>query len=367
MKDVITILELIAFLLQAVSALGYQQEDITVHRYRQKIYLLEADIQRGAELKGALAQDSVFGFETIGALARRNKAVAAANGMFFDDLGSPAGLLCEGGRWIRISSIGTPCLVIDDQTPSIQELQVKAFWQAGEEGEAVHAFNIGAFHGLSNVFTSDYGRTNRVFRPQVTYRIVQNRVADRYITDMPVDTGDGFLLTFLLPEDSRTEELDWQELPSYIPIFLPGRELTLSFQVSDSMGREIFPENVYQTGGWLVKEGVAAAKEQEEFIGYTTSLQPRTAVGVSEKGKLLLIVADGRQKGVAEGLTGKWLAEVMQKYGAVEAAYLDGGASTMLWLGNGLINCPAYSDALNGKEIAHALLFSRKRYQKNGE
>ena len=361
MKEISTILQWIAFLLQAVTALGCQQADITVHHYRQQIYLLEADMAKGAEIRSGLAQDSVFGFERLGVLAQRHQAKAAVNGMFFDDLGSPAGLLCEGGRWIRISDIGTPCLVID-QKPSIQEITVKAFWQAGLIGGQIYSYNTGAYEGLVNVFTADYGGTNRVFRPQVTYRVAGDKITGRYITAEPVAIDDGILVTYLLPEDTETTELNWQRLPAGIPVFNPGEEMVIRVQATDSAGREIFPCHVCQTGGWLVKAGEVVAREREDFIGYTTSLQPRTAVGINQKGNVIFLVAGGRQKGVAEGLTGKWLAEVLTGYQATEAAYLDGGASSMLWLENGLVGYPAYPDILNGKAIAHAILLSRKRF-----
>ena len=361
MKEVSAIFQLLAFLLQAVAALGYQQADITVHHYRQQIYLLEADIRNGAEVSGALAQDSVFGFEPLGTLARRHQAKAAVNGMFFDDLGSPAGLLCEAGRWIRLSDIGTPCLVID-QTPSIQNIAVKAFWQSGQAGGRIYSYNTGAFHGLINVFTADYGETNRVFRPQVTYRLTGGKVTERFLTTEPVRIGEDFLLTYLLPEDTAVEDMSWQRLPEFVPVFELGEEIAVRIQTIDSAGREIFPQKVYQTGGWLVKAGKNAAKPQEDFIGYTTSLQPRTAVGINQKGNLIFIVADGRQKGRAEGLTGRWLAEVLTEYEVTEAAYLDGGASSMMWLENGLVNRPAYPDLLNGKALAHAILLNRKRH-----
>ena len=359
MKEVAAIFKLIAFLLQAVAALGYEQADITVHHYRQQIYVLEADVRNGAQVSGALAQGSIFGFETLGSLARSGKAKAAVNGMFFDDLGSPAGLLCEGGRWIRISDIGTPSLVID-QTPSVQEIAVRAFWQSKKRREPIYSYDTGAYHGIVNVFTADYGESNRVFRPQVTYRLKEGKVTERLLTKEPVAVGEDVLLTYLLPEDMPPELTGWQQLPAYIPVLEQGEEIAIQIQVTDGAGREIKPQTVYQTGGWLVKDGKIAAKSQEDFIGYTTSLQPRTAVGINQKGNLLFLVADGRQKGVAEGLTGEWLAEVLTSYQVTDAAYLDGGASSMMWLENGFISRPAYPDLVNGKALAHAILLNRR-------
>ena len=57
---------------------------------------------------------------------------------------------------------------------------------------------------------------------------------------------------------------------------------------------------------------------------------PRTALGATADGTLLVVLADGRQPGRSEGLTLQELAEVMVEEGAVLALNLDGGGSTTL-------------------------------------
>ena len=363
MKELISIFNMIALILEMTAALGYRQEDIVVHHYKQRVYLIEVNSEKGGEVQGTLSHDSIFGFESIGTMATKKSAVAAVNGMFFDDLGSPAGLLCENGRWIRITDIGTPSLVLGDQ-PSIQEITVQATWRNGQREGVIEAFNVGAYHGLVNIFTKDYGLTNRVFRPQVTYRVMGNRVVQRYLTDEPIETEQGYLITYLLPEHLTPEQVTWQTLPAGIPCYEIGEECIIDFSVKDNDGSRIDPKAVYQTGGWLLKNGKSEAKPYEKFIGYTTSLQPRTAVGINRKGNLVFCVADGRQKGTAEGLSGQWLAEVMWRYDILDAAYLDGGASSMMWVQGSLVNTPAYSDRENGKEIAHSILFGRADWEK---
>jgi len=60
-------------------------------------------------------------------------------------------------------------------------------------------------------------------------------------------------------------------------------------------------------------------------------LNPRTAVGVDREGQTLwIIVADGRQAGVSEGITLVELAALFQSLGAWDALNLDGGGSSTL-------------------------------------
>ncbi len=74
-----------------------------------------------------------------------------------------------------------------------------------------------------------------------------------------------------------------------------------------------------------------------QFAGYGGGLNPRTAIGQREDGAVLLLAIDGRQPH-SLGASYKDLVEIMQEYGAVNAANLDGGSSTMMYYNGELIN-----------------------------
>ena len=59
--------------------------------------------------------------------------------------------------------------------------------------------------------------------------------------------------------------------------------------------------------------------------------QPRTAVGIGNNDKLLiLVVVDGRQPGYSQGVTLAELAQILKDNGAYHAINLDGGGSSTL-------------------------------------
>jgi hypothetical protein len=58
--------------------------------------------------------------------------------------------------------------------------------------------------------------------------------------------------------------------------------------------------------------------------------EPRTAVGYTAQGEVLMVTVDGRQPGVSEGVTIPQLAQLMRDLGAVYALNLDGGGSTTM-------------------------------------
>ncbi len=69
----------------------------------------------------------------------------------------------------------------------------------------------------------------------------------------------------------------------------------------------------------------------------SSGLNPRTAIGQRSDGAILMLVIDGRQV-ISLGATFKDIAEIMIRYGAVNACNLDGGSSTLMWFNGDYIN-----------------------------
>ena len=70
---------------------------------------------------------------------------------------------------------------------------------------------------------------------------------------------------------------------------------------------------------------------QHEMNGMGSGLNPRTAIGQRSDGSILLFVTDGRGKSGHLGASSGDLIAVMQEYGAVNAANLDGGSSSCMY------------------------------------
>jgi exopolysaccharide biosynthesis protein len=77
-------------------------------------------------------------------------------------------------------------------------------------------------------------------------------------------------------------------------------------------------------------------------------IAPRTAIGQRENGEILLLVIDGRSIGTL-GATLKDVQDILLKYGAVNAANLDGGSSTTMFFNGRVINVP--SDRLGERAV----------------
>ena len=75
--------------------------------------------------------------------------------------------------------------------------------------------------------------------------------------------------------------------------------------------------------------------EAREFKGSGSGANPRTAIGQRADGAILLLVTDGRGASSHLGATASDLIGIMQEYGAVNAANLDGGSSSAMYYNGG--------------------------------
>jgi len=90
-----------------------------------------------------------------------------------------------------------------------------------------------------------------------------------------------------------------------------------------------------QYGPFLIVNGKASFVKGNGGWGYA----PRTVIAQRQDGIVLLLVIDGRQKASAGADMGD-LVDILQKYGAYNAANLDGGTSSSMTLNGEIITNP---------------------------
>jgi phosphodiester glycosidase len=107
-------------------------------------------------------------------------------------------------------------------------------------------------------------------------------------------------------------------------------------------------------GPIIVREGKPVFRSLE---GFTTDQlayrHPRTGVGQTADGRILLVAVDGRQPGYSTGLTNFELALAMMRLGCVTASALDAGGSTTMAFDGKLLNRP--SDSGGERAVAETL------------
>ncbi|NUT42353.1 MAG: sporulation domain-containing protein [Thermoactinospora sp.] len=149
----------------------------------------------------------------------------------------------------------------------------------------------------------------------------------------------------------------------------PGGKLTVTERVEDSRGHHVplTPDTtILQVGPTLVRDGrvsvnadadglIREGADQTFTYNWTLRANPRSMIGMDDRGRLMLVVVDGRQAGYSEGLGIAQTAELMKRLGAVEAMNLDGGGSSVLaTAGAGIVNRP--SDATGQRSLGNVFL-----------
>ena len=111
----------------------------------------------------------------------------------------------------------------------------------------------------------------------------------------------------------------------------------------------------YAVGGgpYLVKNGRIFIDKQNFSKSFLWKKAPRTAIGYTRAGNLILVTIDGRQKGVSEGATMTELAKIMWELGCIRAMNLDGGTSTQMVIDKTIVSNPSVK---GGTKVTNALL-----------
>lgn len=102
---------------------------------------------------------------------------------------------------------------------------------------------------------------------------------------------------------------------------------------------------IYSFGPGLISNGEITVDSDDE-VGRAKEDNPRTAIGMIDKGHYVFVVSDGRTD-ESEGLSLRQLAEVMQDLGCSVAYNLDGGGSSTMYFNGEVINNPTS----NGNKI----------------
>jgi exopolysaccharide biosynthesis protein len=94
--------------------------------------------------------------------------------------------------------------------------------------------------------------------------------------------------------------------------------------------------------------------EKLELTAYSGGIAPRTAIGQTSDGAVLLVVVDGRRIG-SIGATYKDIQTILYANGAINAIGLDGGSSSTMVYQREVVNIP--SEGEEGRMLPNAIIF----------
>lgn len=300
------------------------------------INVLEVDPRHpDIEVMPALASGRMGAKSNVASMVAAHQAVAGINGSFFkQDKGIPLGILIINQELVSGPIYDRVALGITSTNELVMDRIQLAGEVVGPQGLKLRLHNINQprtnpYHAV--VYSSRWGGK----APGVPANGMQVQIRNRRVTavstseSLPIPS-DGYVISGpLTTEMNRLASLQSRDERVDLNVYtLPDWS-----QMKHAIGG----------GPYLVRHGrpyidMQAQHFTSRSLGHR---EPRSAAGITQNGKLLLVTVDGRQKGVSVGMTLSELAYLMQKLGAVDAMNLDGGSSTQMAVYGRMINSPS--------------------------
>ena len=323
-----------------------------------RTFVLEMDPRSPVTYDVALPGGALGNRKTVSQMAAGNDAIAAVNGDFGSNNGRPAhpmvvdddlvqtspqmGPLVAVRRDERDAFVGKPALEITATEASTGATLTIDRWNEGPPA----AGEVAAYSPIGGTVepAPDYQCSARLQplgreTPDGDGVLQDFTVAQ---TGCPFDgfgRGEGVVLSAAPATDEATQLLA-------MPIGEVVRiRWSMGWNASDVIGGMPI----------LVQDGRNVAPSCSTSV---CRRNPRTAVGWTGNGRVLLVVVDGRRANWSRGATLREMAEIMRDLGAVQALNLDGGGSSTMVVRGDVVNKP--SDGRERK-ITNAVLILRGR------
>jgi len=307
---------------------------------------LMIDPASGVRLVPAVGDGGRMRRQRVSEIARRTGALAAINGGFFSTSGDPLGCLLIAGEWVSEPDVQRSCAGITaDGAVIFDRLHADFTVITGEAAARVDGLNRERRADELVLYRPVYDASTRTnafgAEAVVSNGVVVSVVDQRGNSPIP---RDGFVLS----GHGRARQWILRALAPGVPVLI---QTVLVPRSADPRWQQV----VHAVGGGPRLLSGGEWVPPEDFPATITDRRhPRTAIGVSADGRVVLVVVDGRQPTHSLGMTLPELAIALRRLGAVEAMNLDGGGSSTIVVGDRVVNQP--SDETGERPVADALV-----------
>ena len=330
----------------------------------------------GVHLGASVANDRTGSSkrEIVSSAVERRGAVAGINADFFPWTADPLGMVAIDGRLISEPSSGWASFgVTRDGKPLLGMAQMALTFHV-DNGRMLKVDSIDrpAEQGVLNVYDRYYGPSTgarekaaeavltmdwaELLRTGSAEAAIKEVIPEARNTRIP---GDGIVMVAKGPRIREMLDAMQGQQTAHVKLVLRDEDGESWLGLYNCVGG----------AQWLVKNGTLYGSEakgtgvfdKETFVQHR---HPRTAVGVTKNGYIVLAILDGRQK-TSRGASLKEMAQAMLDQGCVKAINLDGGGSSVLIARGLVVNSP--SDGQQRPVASQLLVFSDGAAKDPGE
>lgn len=307
-------------------------------------YVVDLSPGSAYQVKPVLSNDAIVDRECVLSMTERNKAIVGINASYFAPNGEILGLLKMGDQIVSTSAVERTALgILPNGQIMFDQIDYKGSATL-PDGRLVAITGVNHERGPDDLIlynnyydnmtgTNEFGTDYIVSKGTITAIAHGNAV---------IPPG-----AVVLSAHGTSEKA------------LATLKVGDSIKINQTLG-SVWDNTSYVLGAGprLIKgSSVFLTSKIEEFPSdITVGRAPRTAIGMTKDGHILLVVVDGRQQ-QSIGMTLLELALLMQEFGAVEAMNLDGGGSSEMVIKGKIINKPS-----DGREryVGDALIIAPK-------
>ena len=327
----------------------------TTGKRRQSVRVATVDASHPeASVRALLSNDKVLRKERPSRLARRKSrpgrmAMVATNGdrsVFGrnDAYAAPHSMMVSDGELIVAQACTRPTLGIDsDGEARIGDVRVAITAQriGRQRIKPIKTVNTNRDSPGVVLFTKRFGASTKTrpggievvldlpheLRPNDVQEMRVQRIR-RHGYDTKLNTGEAVMSVKTGVQRAWVEEL---RVGHRLRI-----ETRIVRRVNNRCGGTIavaggWHDTVEAMGGnyFTMRNGKVDAPTRKQDLE-SSQRHPRTGVGVTADGRILMVTVDGRRSGYSIGVTLKEMGQLMRSLGATDALNLDGGGSTVM-------------------------------------
>lgn len=304
------------------------QDELTKKQYQA--YIVSIEKNADFELRPFSVAGDYNGRGSLLKQATKLGLLAAVNASYFDSDGWVIGVTKDKGRIISMDDTPHSALIVNKGVPNIVKDVAYSGYVEMNKGKRLQIKGLNRARIAEDcvLYNNAYAPTTKTNQWGCEVKLNNGRVTTvSRKGNMPIEKKD------IIISGHGANAMT-------IATMRPGMRVNLVQSLGNPTADAA--ETVLSAGPLLAENGLVNVRTREENIAGDIAYgrSPRTAIGITQNNKVLLVVVDGRSDDSC-GMTLNELAAFMIKLGAKEALNLDGGGSSELVVKGRIMNKPS--------------------------